>query len=50
MYTAYKLDKQSDNIQPYITPFPIVNQSAYKDNLEWNFSHLTEWAFIVLIF
>ena len=28
MYSAYKLNKQSDNIQPWCTPFPIWNQSA----------------------
>ena len=27
MYSAYKLDKQGDNIQPWRTPFPIWNQS-----------------------
>ena len=27
MNTAYELNKQSDNIQPYHTPFPIWNQS-----------------------
>ena len=27
MYTAYKLNKQGDNIQPWCTPFPIWNQS-----------------------
>ena len=27
MYTAYKLNKQGDNIQPWRTPFPIWNQS-----------------------
>ena len=26
-YTAYKLNKQSDNILPWCTPFPIWNQS-----------------------
>ena len=26
MYSAYKLNKQSDNIQPWHTPFPIWNQ------------------------
>ena len=26
MYTAYKLNKQGDNIQPWNTPFPIWNQ------------------------
>ena len=28
MYSAYKLNKQSDNIQPCLTPFPILNQSV----------------------
>ena len=27
MYSAYKLNKQGDNIQPSRTPFPILNQS-----------------------
>ena len=27
MYSAYKLNKQCDNIQPWCTPFPIWNQS-----------------------
>ena len=27
MYSAYKLNKQGDNIQPWCTPFPIWNQS-----------------------
>ena len=27
MYSAYKLNKQSDNIQPWHIPFPIWNQS-----------------------
>ena len=26
MYTAYKLNRQGDNIQPWCTPFPIWNQ------------------------
>ena len=25
MYSAYKLNKEGDNIQPYCTPFPILN-------------------------
>ena len=29
MYTAYKLNKQGDNIQPCCTPFPILNQSIF---------------------
>ena len=28
MYTAYKLNKQGDNIQPWCTSFPIWNQSV----------------------
>ena len=28
IYTAYKLNKQGDNIQPCHTPFPIWNQSV----------------------
>ena len=27
MYSAYKLNKQDDNMQPWYTPFPIRNQS-----------------------
>ena len=28
MYSAYKLNKHSDNMQPWCTPFPIWNQSV----------------------
>ena len=28
MYSAYKLNKQGDNIPPWCTPFPIWNQSV----------------------
>ena len=28
MYSAYKLNKQGDSIQPWRTPFPIWNQSV----------------------
>ena len=28
MYPAYKLNKQGDNIQPWLTPYPIWNQSV----------------------
>ena len=28
MYSAYKLNKRGDNIQPWCTPFPILNQSV----------------------
>ena len=29
MYSAYKLNKQGGNMQPWCTPFPIWNQSVY---------------------
>ena len=29
MYSAYKLNKQSDNIQPWCYPFPIWSQSVF---------------------
>ena len=29
MYSAYKLNKQGDNIQPWCTPFPTWNQSVF---------------------
>ena len=29
MYSAYKLNKQGDNMQPWSTPFPIWNQSVF---------------------
>ena len=29
MYSAYKLNKQGDNIQPWCAPFPIWNQSVF---------------------
>ena len=28
MYSVYKLNKQGDNIQPWLTPFPLWNQSV----------------------
>ena len=28
MYSAYKLNKQGDNIHPWGTPFPVLNQSV----------------------
>ena len=28
MYSAYKLNKQGDNVQPWCTPFPVLNQSV----------------------
>ena len=34
MYSAYKLNKQGDNIQPWRTPFPIWNQSVFKQFLK----------------
>ena len=30
MYSAYKLNKQDDNIQPWLTPVPIWNQSVVR--------------------
>ena len=32
MQSVYKLNKQGDNIQPYLTPFPILNQSVVSCN------------------
>ena len=29
MYSAYKLNKQGDNIQPWCTPFPLWNHSVF---------------------
>ena len=29
IYSAYKLNKQDDNIQPWCTPFSILNQSVF---------------------
>ena len=29
MYSAYKLKKQGDNIQPWCTPFPILNSPLF---------------------
>ena len=29
MYSAYKLNKQGDNMQPLSTPFPIRNQRLF---------------------
>ena len=33
MYSAYKLNKQGDNIQPWRTPFPIWNQNGGIQNI-----------------
>ena len=33
MYTACKLNKQGDNIQPSHTPFPIWNQSVVPEHI-----------------
>ena len=35
MYSAYKLNKQGDNIQPWSTPSPIWNQSVNDSHLEF---------------
>ena len=37
MYSAYKLNKQGDNIQPWCTPFPIWNQSVVPYSSNWCF-------------
>ena len=34
MYSAYKLNKQGDSIQPWCTPFPIWNQSVPRPVLQ----------------
>ena len=41
MYSAYKLNKQGDNIQPWHTPFPIWNQSQFVPCLVLNCCFLT---------
>ena len=56
MYSVYKRNKQGDNIQPWYTPFPILNQSAVprpvqtvaswlaygflRRQVKWSYSHL----------
>ena len=35
MYSAYKLNKQCDNIQPWRTPFPIWNQGSQRVGHDW---------------
>ena len=45
VYSAYKLNKQGDNIQPWHTPFPIWNQSV----LPYPVLTVTSWpAYIFL--
>ena len=39
MYSAYKLNKQGDNIRPWHTPFPIWNQSV----VLWPVLTVTSW-------
>ena len=39
MYSAYKLNNQSDNIQPWRTPFPICNQSV----VPWPVLSVASW-------
>ena len=48
MYSAYKLNKQGDNIQPWRTPFPIWNQSVvlvhkFLQVGRVSFAHLSTW-------
>ena len=33
MYSAYKLNNQAENIQPWHTPFPILNQSVVPEHI-----------------
>ena len=33
MYSAYKLNKHSDNMQPWCTPFPVLNQSVVQNQV-----------------
>ena len=40
MYSAYKLNKQGDNIYPWRTPFPIWNQSVLTD---WSSLTVASW-------
>ena len=35
MFSAYKLNKQVDTIQPWCTPFPIWNQSVVTCPVPW---------------
>ena len=41
MYSAYKLNKQGDNIQPWHTPFPVWNQSVVPCPSSSNYCFLT---------
>ena len=40
MYSAYKLNKQGDNIEPWCTPFPIWNQSVGP----WPVLNVASWS------
>jgi len=42
MYSAYKLNKQGDNIQPWCTPFPIWNQSLQRIKRNENYLRVPE--------
>ena len=39
MYSAYKLNKQGDNLQPWCTPFPIWNQTI----VPWPVLTIASW-------
>ena len=43
MYSACKLNKQGDNIQPWRTPFPILNQSVVLCLVLLLLEHDTSW-------
>ena len=45
MYSAYKLNKQGDNIQPWRTPFPLIICILNK-NPKWVFWHSEVWSCI----
>ena len=55
MYSAYKLNKQGDNIQPSPTPFPLSNLSiqssiVWENALITESSHATEITVNIVIF
>ena len=50
MYSAYKLNKQGDKIQPQRTPFPIWNQSVVPCPVNANFKMLFKKMFCFVLF
>ena len=49
MYSAYKLNKQGDNIEPQRTPFPIWNQSVVPCPVNANFKMLFKQMFCFVL-